>query len=172
MKKLLVVLMVLVFGSVGGEKIFGFEKNAHAKIYMNGLEMQSNDFSLMKGFVYEAIQHPSFDDAAKARCAEVLVWATKKLVSKETHDLTTGGGANGRLFRAIVADIGTYLGSGKIPNKEKRKKMNQWREIGKKVVVRFIKISVKSKSTGKTITKVEWEISIPKITQTKGKKKK
>ena len=57
-------------------------------------------------------------------------------------------------------------------NKDKRKKMNAWMETGKKVTVKFIKISVKSKSTGKTITKVEWEISIPKTTQTKGKKKK
>lgn len=172
MKKLFVVLMVLVFGSVGGEKIFGFEKNAHAKIYMNGLEMQNDDFSLLKGFVYEAIQHPSFDETAKAKCAEVLVWATKKLVVKEKHDLTTGGGANGRLFRAIVADISTYLGSKGISKKDKKKKMAEWWANGKKIVVKFIRISVKSKSTGKTVTKIEWEIKIPKATQVKGKKKK
>lgn len=160
---------MFVFGA--GEKIFGFEKSAQAKIVLGGMEMKSDDFSLMKGFIYEAIQAPGFNDKMKAKCAEVLVWATQKLVDKKTHDLTQTTDDLSRLFRAMVGDIGTFFNNPNVPIKVKKQKSSEWVALGKKVVVKFIRITVKSKTSGASVTKVEWEISIPKPKKTKGKKK-
>ncbi len=172
MKKLIIAMLLGMFVFCGGEKIFGFEKNAYAKIALNGLEMKSDDFSLMKGFIYEAVHHGNFGDKMKAKCAEVLVWATKKLVDKKTHDLGTAKGDNARLFRAIVQDIGNFFNSPKVPLKVKKQKAAEWIQNGKRLIVKFVRITVKSSSTGETITKTEWEIRLPKTNQAKGKKKK
>tara|TARA_R110002020_G_scaffold427811_1_gene637238 strand:+ start:1265 stop:1780 length:516 start_codon:yes stop_codon:yes gene_type:complete len=170
-KKLIVALIIGMFALVGVEKNFGFKKAAQAKVVLGGLEMKSDDFALMKGFIYEAIQAPSFDEKLKAKCAEVLVWLAQKLVDKKTHDLTKTTDDLSRLYRAIVGDIGTFFNSGAVPMALKKQKSSQWVALGKKVVVKFVRIAVKSKSSGKTTTKVEWDISIPKSKKTKGKKK-
>jgi len=168
-KKLIIVMLVGMFALLGGEKIFGFEKSAQAKIVLGGLEMKGDDFSLMKGFVYRAIQEPGFDEKMKAKCAEVLVWAAHKLVDKKSHDLTKTTDDLSRLYRAIVGDIGTFFNNPDTSIVVKKQKFSEWLNLGKKVVVKFVRITVKSKSSGKVVTKVEWDISIPKPVKVKKK---
>jgi hypothetical protein len=168
-KKLIIVLLMGLFVLGGGEKIFGFEKSAHAKIILGGLEMKSDDFALMKGFVYRAIQEQGFDKKMKAKCAEVLVWATYKLMDKKSYDLTSTNDSLSQIFRAIVGDIGTFFNNPNTPVKIKKQRSSKWLELGKKVVVKFVRITVKSKSSGQVTTQVEWDISIPKPVKVKKK---
>ena len=174
MKKLIIAMLVGMFALGGGEKIFGFEKSAQAKIVLGGAEMQQHHFDLMKGFIYEAVIKGNFSDGMKAKCAEMLVWATKKLVDKKKHDLSTSPDDLSRLFRAVVGDINTFFSNPKINDKDRIKAAKKWVDVGKRLVVRFVKITIKSKATGKEETKIDWEITLtPKTkTKTKGKKKK
>lgn len=175
MKKLIVAMLIGMFVFTGaGEKIFGFEKSAGAKIVLGGAVMQQHHFDLMKGFVYDAVIKGDFSEEMKAKCAEMLVWATKKFVNKKHHDLSTTTDDLSRLFRAVVGDINTFFSNPKIKDKERIAAAKKWIDAGKRIAVRFVKITIKSKTTGKEETKIDWEITLmPKAkVKTKGKKKK
>jgi len=171
-KKLIVALLIGIFALAGGEKIFGFEKSAQAKIVLGGAEMHQNHFSLMKGFVHEAITKDKFTDGMKAKCAEMLVWITQKLMDKKHHDLTKTTDDLSRLFRAVVVDINSFFANSKKTQKEKMKIAEKWVGNGKRLIVKFVRITIKSKTTGGSITKIDWKITLPKIIKPKVKKKK
>jgi hypothetical protein len=175
MKKLIVAMLIGMFAFAGaGEKIFGFEKSAQAKIVLGGAAMQQHHFDLMKGFIYEAVIKGNFSEEMKAKCAEMLVWATKKLVDKRYHDLSTTTDDLSRLFRAVVGDINTFFSNPKTKDKDRTAAAKKWIDVGKRIAVRFVKITIKSSTTGKEETKIDWEITLtPKAkVETKGKKKK
>jgi hypothetical protein len=61
------------------------------------------------------------------------------------------------------------------PNKAQKERIKiaeKWVEDGKRMIVKFVRITIKSKTTGETITKIIWEITLPKIPEVKVKKKK
>jgi len=161
MKKFVVMLLVALFALGGGEKIFGEKKFASARIVYNGAEMKDVHFNLLKGYLYEAVIKGDFDDEMKAKTAEMLVWATKLLVHKQVFDLTDGKDDLSRLFVAAVMDINDFFRSDKTTKQEKTIRSQGWIENGKRLIVRFTRISLKSRSTGKETTKIDWEIRLP-----------
>ena len=161
MKKFIVMLLVALFTLGGGEKIFGETNHANARIVYGGAEMRDVHFNLLKGYLYEAVVKGEFDDEMKAKTAEMLVWATKLLVHKEVFDLTDGKDDLSRLFGAAVLDINDFFRSNKITKQEKTIRSQNWIENGKKLIIRFTRVTLKSRSTGKETTKIDWEIRLP-----------
>ena len=161
MKKFVVMLLVALFTLGGGEKIFGETNHANARIVYSGAEMKDVHFNLLKGYLYEAVIKGEFDDEMKAKTAEMLVWATKLLVHKEVFDLTDGKDDLSRLFGAAVLDINDFFRSNKITKQEKTIRSQGWIENGKKLIIRFTRVTLKSRSTGKETTKIDWEIRLP-----------
>ena len=161
MKKFIVMLLVALFTLGGGEKIFGETNSANARIVYGGAEMRDVHFNLLKGYLYEAVIKGEFDDEMKAKTAEMLVWATKLLVHKEVFDLTDGKDDLSRLFGAAVLDINDFFRSNKITKQEKTIRSQGWIENGKKLIIRFTRVTLKSRSTGKETTKIDWEIRLP-----------
>ena len=161
MKKFVVMLLVALFTLGGGEKIFGETNHANARIVYGGAEMRDVHFNLLKGYLYEAVIKGEFDDEMKAKTAEMLVWATKLLVHKEVFDLTDGKDDLSRLFGAAVLDINDFFRSNKITKQEKTIRSQNWIENGKKLIIRFTRVTLKSRSTGKETTQIDWEIRLP-----------
>lgn len=161
MKKFVVMLLVALFTLGGGEKIFGEANSANARIVYDGAEMKDVHLNLLKGYLYEAVVKGDFDDEMKGKTAEMLVWATKLLVHKEVFDLTNGKDDLSRLFKAAVLDINDFFRNPKVSKQEKTIRSQGWIENGKKLIVRFTRITLKSRSTGKETTKIDWEIRLP-----------
>jgi len=162
------MLLIALFTLGGGEKIFGETNTAHARIVYDGAEMKDVHFNLLKGYLYEAIIKGDFDEEMKAKTAEMIVWATKLLVHKQVFDLTNGKDDLSRLFEAAVLDINDFFRNPKVTKQEKTVRSQGWIDTGKKLIVRFARITLKSKSTGKETTQIDWEIRLP----TKVEKKK
>ena len=171
MKKLIILLLVCLFSITGGEKIFGSEKSAHAKVILGGAEMGDPQHSLLKGFVYNMVQYGKFNEKMKEKCAEMLVWLLKKHRSKQVHDLTKTTDDLSTLFRACVQDINAFFANPKLSDKEKQALIAKWFQDCKRLVVTYIEITVKSKATGQTQTKIEWSMVLAKV-GVKDKKKK
>ena len=163
MRKLIVAMLIGMFVFVGGgEKIFGSEKSVQAKIVLNGAEMKQPHFRLMKGFLYEAVNKGNFSEEMKAKCAEMIVWAMDLLNDKEVHDLSVPTDSLARLFRAVVGDINTFFSNPKLTSKDRVAAAGVWGGIGGKLLVKFVRITIKSKATGQTETKVDWEMTLLK----------
>ena len=171
MKKLIILLLVCLFSIAGGEKIFGLEKSAHAKVILDGAHMGTMQHNLLKGFVYNMVQYGDFNEKMKEKCAEMLVWLLKKHRSKQVHDLTKTTDELSTLFRACVQDINNFFAKSKILDKEKRALIIKWLQDGKRLLVTYIEITIKSKTTGQSQTKIEWSMTLAKV-GAKDKKKK
>lgn len=161
MKKFIVCLLVTFFAFGGVEKIFGEKKIASARVVYDNAEMKEVHFNLLKGYLYEVIVRGQFTDEMKAKTAEMIVWVTKILKEKEIYDLTHGKDDLSRLFGAAVLDINEFFRTDQVTKQEKTIKSQEWINNGKNLIVRFTKITLKSKSTGKETTKVDWEIRLP-----------
>jgi len=161
MKKFVVMLLIALFTLGGGEKIFGETKSAHARLVYSGAEMKDVHLNLLKGYLYEAIVKGDFNDEMKARTAEMIVWTTKLLVDKKVHDVTDNTDDISRLFHAAVLDINDFFRDTRLTPQQKSLQSQKWIENGKKLIVRFMRVTLKSKSTGKESTKIDWEIRLP-----------
>ncbi len=161
MKKFVIMLLIALFTLGGGEKIFGETNAAHARIVYDGAEMKDVHLNLLKGYLYEAIIKGNFNEDMKARTAEMIVWATKLLVHKQVFDLTSGKDDLSRLFEAAVLDINDFFRDAKVTKQEKTIRSQGWIDTGKKLIVNFTRVTLKSKSTGKETTKIDWEIRLP-----------
>jgi hypothetical protein len=93
-------------------------------------------------------------------------------MDKKHHDLTKTTDDLSRLFRAVVVDINSFFVNSKKTQKEKMKIAEKWVGNGRRLIVKFVRITIKSKTTGGTITKIDWKITLPKIIKPKVKKKK
>jgi len=170
MRKLIVAMLIGMFVFAGGgEKIFGFEKSAQAKIVLNGAEMKQPHFRLMKGFLYEAVKKGNFSEEMQAKCAEMIVWAKDLLDDKKVHDLSVPVDGLSRLFRAVVGDINTFFSNPKLSSKDRAAVAGAWVGVGGNLLVRFVRITIKSKATGQTETKVDWEMTL--LEKAEGEKK-
>ena len=81
--------------------------------------------------------------------------------SFEIFDLTDGKDDLSRLFSAAVLDINDFFRNPKVSKQEKTIRSQGWIENGKKLIVRFTLITLKSRATGKETTKIDWEIRLP-----------
>ena len=161
MKKFVVMLLIALFVLGGGEKIFGGTNSANARIVYGGAEMKDVHLNLLKGYLYEAIVKGDFNDEMKARTAEMIVWATKLLVHAQVFDLTNGEDDLSHLFEAAVLDINDFFRDVKVTKQEKSLRSQGWIDNGKRLIVNFTRITLKSRSTGKETTKIDWEIRLP-----------
>lgn len=161
MKKFVVMLLITLFTLGGGEKIFGGTNSAHARIVYSGAEMKDVHLNLLKGYLYEAVVKGDFNEEMKARTAEMIVWATKLLVHEQVFDLTNGEDDLSHLFEAAVLDINDFFRDVKVTKQEKSLRSQGWIDNGKRLIVNFTRITLKSRSTGKETTKIDWEIRLP-----------
>ena len=155
------MLLIALFTLGGGEKIFGETNAAGARIVYDGAEMKDVHLNLLKGYLYEAIIKGDFNEEMKARTAEMIVWATKLLVHEQVFDLTNGEDDLSHLFEAAVLDINDFFRDVKVTKQEKSLRSQGWIDNGKRLIVNFTRITLKSRSTGKETTKIDWEIRLP-----------